>query len=67
VPRLGYRLGVPQAGAWREIMNTDAGVYGGSNLGNGGWVTAENQPWGDFPASAAVTLPPLATVIFEAS
>ena len=67
VPRIGYRLGVPQAGAWREIINTDAGIYGGSNLGNGGAVTAEEQPWGEFPASVSLTLPPLATVIFEAS
>jgi 1,4-alpha-glucan branching enzyme len=57
---------VPAAGTWREIMNTDAGVYGGSNLGNGGWVTAEDQSWGDFPASVSLTLPPLATVILEA-
>jgi 1,4-alpha-glucan branching enzyme len=66
VPRLGYRLGVPQGGGWREIMNTDAGIYGGSNLGNGGWVNAEDQPWDDLPASVSLTLPPLATVIFEA-
>ena len=65
VPRLGYRVGVPQAGRWREIMNTDAGVYGGSNLGNGGWVTADDQSWGDLPASVFLTLPPLSTVIFE--
>jgi 1,4-alpha-glucan branching enzyme len=67
VPRHGYRLGVPQGGSWREIMNTDAGIYGGSNLGNGGWVTADDQSWGDFPASVSLTLPPLSTVIFEAT
>jgi 1,4-alpha-glucan branching enzyme len=67
VPRYAYRLGVSQAGGWREIMNTDAGVYGGSNLGNGGWVMAEDQPWGDCPASVSLILPPLATVIFEAA
>jgi 1,4-alpha-glucan branching enzyme len=67
VPRLGYRLGVPRAGGWREIMNTDAGIYGGSNRGNGGWVTAEDQPWDDLPASVCLTLPPLSTVIFEAA
>jgi 1,4-alpha-glucan branching enzyme len=65
VPRIGYRLGVPQGGHWREIMNTDAGIYGGSNLGNGGGVTADDQSWGDFPASVSLTLPPLSTVIFE--
>ncbi len=67
VPRQGYRFGVPRAGGWREIMNTDAGIYGGSNLGNGGWVTAEDQPWDDLPASVCLTLPPLATVIFAAA
>ena len=67
VPRYAYRLGVSQAGGWREIMNTDAGIYGGSNLGNGGWVMAEDQPWGDCPASVSLVLPPLATVIFEAA
>jgi 1,4-alpha-glucan branching enzyme len=67
VPRIGYRLGVPRAGAWREIMNTDAGIYGGSNLGNGGWVHAEDTAWGDYPASLSLTVPPLATVIFEAT
>jgi 1,4-alpha-glucan branching enzyme len=67
VARIGYRLGVTRAGGWREIMNTDAGLYGGSNLGNGGWIQAEDTPWGDYPASVSLTLPPLATVIFEAA
>jgi 1,4-alpha-glucan branching enzyme len=66
VPRFGYRLGVPVAGGWREVMNTDAGIYGGSNLGNGGWVQAEETGWGDWPATLSLTLPPLATVVLEA-
>jgi 1,4-alpha-glucan branching enzyme len=65
VPRSNYRIGLPQAGTWREIMNTDAGVYGGSDTGNLGAVTATEEPWHGFPASAAVFLPPLATVYFE--
>jgi 1,4-alpha-glucan branching enzyme len=67
VPRHGYRLGVPSAGGWREVVNTDAARYGGSNLGNGGWVEAEQMGWGDFPATLSLTLPPLATIILEAA
>jgi 1,4-alpha-glucan branching enzyme len=66
VPRYGYRLGVPKSGVWREVMNTDAGGYGGANLGNGGAVYAEDTPWGDLPASVSLVLPPLATVVFQA-
>ena len=62
VPRHGYRIGLPAAGRWREILNTDAGTYGGSGLGNQGAVWAEPHAWRDFPASAEVLLPPLATV-----
>ena len=40
VPRIAYRLGAPRKGRWREMINTDAAVYGGSNMGNGGYVTA---------------------------
>jgi 1,4-alpha-glucan branching enzyme len=61
VPREGYRLGLPRAGAWHELVNTDAARYGGSGLGNGG-VVAEDTPWHDQPFSAPVTLPPLAVV-----
>ncbi|MCB8875252.1 1,4-alpha-glucan branching protein GlgB [Acidisoma silvae] len=67
VPRQDYRLGVPRTGGWREVLNTDAERYGGSNLGNGGWINATEEGWGDFAASLTVTLPPLATVIFEAA
>jgi len=66
VPRLGYRVGVPHAGLWREVLNTDAGVYGGSNMGNGGTVYAEDAPLHDLPASLSLTLPPLATIILTA-
>ncbi len=66
VPRYGYRLGVPHGGAWREVVNTDAGVYGGGNVGNGGASHADDVPCHDLPASLVLTLPPLATVIFVA-
>ena len=65
VPRSGYRIGLPHAGHWREIMNTDAMIYGGSGAGNLGVVVATETPWHGFPASAEVFLPPLATVYFE--
>ncbi len=61
VPREGYRVGVPQAGQWTEVLNTDAGVYGGSNLGNvEAW--SEEQPSHGQPQSILLTLPPLATI-----
>jgi 1,4-alpha-glucan branching enzyme len=66
VPRLGYRFGVPQGGYWREMLNTDAGIYGGSNVGNSGGVMAEEIECDGFSASLLLTVPPLATVIFKA-
>ena len=65
VPRHSYRVGLPIAGRWTEIVNTDAGRYGGSNLGNMGGVTARSEASHGLPASADVILPPLATLYFE--
>jgi 1,4-alpha-glucan branching enzyme len=65
VPRGGYRVGLPHPGQWREVMNTDASIYGGSGTGNLGVVTATETPWHGFPASAEIYVPPLATVYFE--
>jgi 1,4-alpha-glucan branching enzyme len=62
VPRTGLRIGLPQAGRWREVLNTDAVAYGGSGIGNLGAVEAEAVPHRGFPASAEVVLPPLACV-----
>src|SRR5262249_20275695 len=45
VPRFGYRLGLPKPGQWREVLNSDAAIFGGGNLGNLGQVTAERRPW----------------------
>ncbi len=59
VPHEGYRLGLPHAGAWQEILNTDAEVYGGSGVGNLGTVHGEDVPWQGQPASAVVRVPPL--------
>jgi 1,4-alpha-glucan branching enzyme len=62
VVRGDYRVGLPHTGQWREVLNTDAAAYGGSGVGNLGGVEAVEQQWHGRPASAAVTLPPLATV-----
>jgi 1,4-alpha-glucan branching enzyme len=59
VPREGYRVGLPQGGRWREVVNTDAQTYGGSGVGNHGAVEAEALPWHNQAHSAALTLPPL--------
>jgi 1,4-alpha-glucan branching enzyme len=63
VPRHGYRIGLPELRTYREEINTDAALYGGGNLGNGGAVRAEALPMHGFAQSAAFTLPPLAAVI----
>jgi 1,4-alpha-glucan branching enzyme len=59
VPHDGYRLGLPRTGRWRELINTDAGDYGGSGVGNLGQVHADPTPWHGQPASAAIRVPPL--------
>lgn len=63
VVRHGYRLGLPVPGAWREILNTDQHVYGGSGVGNG-IVNTEAEPWHGQMQSAVITVPPLATVMW---
>jgi 1,4-alpha-glucan branching enzyme len=60
-----YRIGLPRAGRWREVLNSDAAIYGGSNQGNLGGVTAENMPSHGQPHSAAFRLPPLAVIVFQ--
>jgi 1,4-alpha-glucan branching enzyme len=65
VVRAGYRVGVPTAGVYREILNSDSAMYGGSNQGNSGAVTAEQIPWHGLPHSLSLRLPPLGTVWFE--
>ncbi len=65
VPRDGYRIGVPQAGKYREVLNSDAECYGGGNMGNGAGLQSEDQPWMGYPHSVVVTLPPLAGLILR--
>jgi 1,4-alpha-glucan branching enzyme len=65
IPRDGYRIGVPGPGYWREVLNTDAGIYWGSNVGNAGGLHAEFHPCHNQPYSLVATLPPLAAVFFK--
>jgi len=65
VPRHDYRIGVPEADHYCELMNTDSERYGGSNMHNDGGVTSEAQPWMDQPCSLSLTLPPLSCLILR--
>jgi 1,4-alpha-glucan branching enzyme len=65
VPRLRYRIGLPRAGRWRELLNSDAAVFGGSNIGNMGGVTATEKSHHGQPCSADFTLPPLSILVFR--
>ena len=65
-PRTDYRIGLPQPGRWREVLNTDAIGYRGSGMGNAGGVESDRTPWHGRPCSALVTLPPLSTLFFVA-
>ena len=64
VPRENYRIGVPEAGRYVEVFNSDAEIYGGSGMGNMGGVTSSDEGWNGRPHSISVTLPPLSTVLF---
>jgi 1,4-alpha-glucan branching enzyme len=66
IPRVDYRVGVPTGGHWRELLNSDAAMYGGSNLGNNGGVDAEEAPAHGRPHSLTLTLPPLAALFLKA-
>ena len=65
VPRHNYRLGVPRAGHYRELFNSDSEYYGGSNIHNGDGVTTEGLSWMGRPCSITLSLPPLAGLILE--
>jgi len=67
VPRRGYRLGVPGAGDYEELLNSDAEVYGGSNIGNQGRVSAERKPSHGYEWSINVTVPPLGFLLLKAN
>ncbi len=65
VPRAKYRIGLPRPGGWREVLNSDAAVYGGGNLGNLGGVTAEDYNQHNQSYSAEFMLPPLSILVFQ--
>ncbi|HHH13782.1 MAG TPA: 1,4-alpha-glucan branching enzyme, partial [Thiolapillus brandeum] len=65
IPRLRYRIGVPEGGVYLEVLNSDSAYYGGSNLGNGAGVVAEETPWMGRPWSLELTLPPLGGIILR--
>jgi 1,4-alpha-glucan branching enzyme len=65
VAREQYRMGVPRGGLYRELLNSDSEIYGGSNMGNGGSVQADPIPWHNQPFSLLITLPPLSVIFFK--
>jgi 1,4-alpha-glucan branching enzyme len=65
VPRTAYRIGVSRPGFWREVLNTDASLYGGSNLGNAGGLQTTNVPAHGCAQSVELIVPPLATLILK--
>jgi 1,4-alpha-glucan branching enzyme len=65
VPRHDYRIGVPRAGRWRERLNSDSGLYGGSNLGNAGAVQTHCEPLHGEGQALRLMLPPLSTILLS--
>jgi 1,4-alpha-glucan branching enzyme len=65
VPRPGYRVGLPRGGHWKEALNSNAGIYGGSNSGNGGGIHAQPVPSHAHAHSAEFFLPPLSIIVFQ--
>ena len=65
VARQAYEFGVPEEGFYEEVLNTDAEMFGGTNMGNGGLVSSRPVPKHNRPHSISVTLPPLAVVVFK--
>jgi 1,4-alpha-glucan branching enzyme len=61
----GYRIGVPVSGYYKEVLNSDAEIYGGSNKGNCGGLRAQEYSCQGRPFSLELTVPPLATVVFK--
>jgi 1,4-alpha-glucan branching enzyme len=65
VPRYDYGIGVPRSGYWRELLNTDAAIYGGTNMGNAGGVEAQSSPMHGEAQALFLTLPPLSTLFLS--
>jgi 1,4-alpha-glucan branching enzyme len=67
VARREYRVGVPSPGLYREVLNSDSSIYGGSNMGNAGGVASEDTSWNNRPHSLLLTLPPLGALFLRRS
>ncbi|MFI5304412.1 MAG: 1,4-alpha-glucan branching protein GlgB [Nitrospiria bacterium] len=65
IPRYQYQIGVPRKGFWKEVLNSDAAIYGGNNIGNSGGVNSSFLAMHGQPASIFLTLPPLAIVLLK--
>ena len=65
VPRENYRIGVPEAGTYAEVLNSDSDYYAGSNVSNGTSIQSENIAWMNRPVSLSLTLPPLAGIVLK--
>ena len=65
LPRHGYMFGVPRAGTYTEILNSDAAIYAGSNVGNDGLVITHPVPSHGYADSVRITLPPLSCLILK--
>ncbi len=65
VPRRGYRLGAPEPGRYVELLNSDAAIYGGSNLGNSGEVVSEAIEKHGYTHSLSLVLPPLSCILLK--
>jgi 1,4-alpha-glucan branching enzyme len=65
VPRIGFRVGVPESERWDEVLNSDATIYGGSGWGNLGGVTTEAIAMHGRPGSVTIALPPLSVSFFR--
>jgi 1,4-alpha-glucan branching enzyme len=65
VPRVEYRIGVPDAACYVELLNSDAALYGGGNIGNGGGVATEPIPAHGFDQSLRLTVPPLGCLLLK--
>lgn len=65
VPRLDYRIGVSEQGAYAELLNSDSSYYGGSNMGNAGKIESEETPHHNREHSIRLTLPPLAILFLK--
>ena len=64
-PYSNYAVGVPVAGTYRECLNTDSDIYGGSNMGNSGAVQTTAEAWRGYACKLQLTIPPLAALVFE--